>query len=379
MENQEKRSRRRILFVMHLPPPIHGAALMGQYIHDSELVNATFECRYVNLTTARALQDIGRPSWKKLWHFLRLLWQVRRQVRCWHPDCVYVTPNARGGAFYKDYLVERMLKRMGCRVVLHYHNKGVALRAASFPDRYLYRRFFKDVRVILLSSRLYADVASFVERERIFVCPNGIPPLPAAEMATGRAAAPQQCPPRLLFLSNLLRSKGVYDLLDACARLREEGVVFACSIVGGETAEMDAAALDSAIAQRGLQQVVTYQGVCYGREKHAAYSEADLLVFPSHDECFPLVLLEAMQHGLPCVATDVGGVSDMVVQGQTGLLVDPQDTVALAKAVGQLLADEPLRHAMGLASRTHFDRHFTLCHFEQRITEILQLCSDSEP
>ena len=49
-----------ILFIMHMPPPIHGAAMMGKYIYDSELINTTFNCHYINLTTAKRLQDIGK-------------------------------------------------------------------------------------------------------------------------------------------------------------------------------------------------------------------------------------------------------------------------------------------------------------------------------
>lgn len=50
----------RILFILHLPPPVHGAAMMGQYIHDSKVINERFDCHYINLTTAKTLQDIGK-------------------------------------------------------------------------------------------------------------------------------------------------------------------------------------------------------------------------------------------------------------------------------------------------------------------------------
>ena len=50
----------KILFIMHMPPPVHGAAMVGQYIHDSKLINREFDCHYINLTTAKNLQDIGK-------------------------------------------------------------------------------------------------------------------------------------------------------------------------------------------------------------------------------------------------------------------------------------------------------------------------------
>ena len=91
------------------------------------------------------------------------------------PDLVYVSPNAFGGASYKDYIVVQMIKRMGCQVVVHYHNKGVATHQNKFLDNILYQRFFKGIKVILLSECLYSDVMKYVKREDVFVCPNGIP------------------------------------------------------------------------------------------------------------------------------------------------------------------------------------------------------------
>ena len=109
-----------ILFTLHLPPPVHGAAMMGKYIHDSKIVNESFDCHYINLTTASSLENIGKSGVKKLWKFAKLLLNIRRNVKKLKPDLVYVTPNACGGAFYKAFIVVQMLKMMGCKVVAHY-------------------------------------------------------------------------------------------------------------------------------------------------------------------------------------------------------------------------------------------------------------------
>lgn len=83
---------------------------------------------------------------------------------------MYVTPNACGGAFYKDYIVVQMIKRMGYQVVVHYHNKGVSTRQNRFLDNFLYQRFFKGIKVILLSECLYDDVKKYVkEKMYLFV------------------------------------------------------------------------------------------------------------------------------------------------------------------------------------------------------------------
>lgn len=160
---------------MHMPPPVHGAAMVGQYIHDSKLVNEKFECHYINLTTAKNLQDIGKMGIRKLFNFIKLLKRIRKSLNEVQPTLVYVTPNACGGAFYKDFIVVQMIKSMGYEVIVHYHNKGVATRQNSLFDNILYKRFFKGIKVILLSECLYEDVKKYVRRKDVFVCPNGIP------------------------------------------------------------------------------------------------------------------------------------------------------------------------------------------------------------
>ena len=92
-----------ILFILHMPPPVHGASMMGKYIHDSEVVNGAFDCYYINLTTAKNLADIGKVGLRKLVQFVELLNRIRKEVKRLKPQLVYVTPNACGGAFYKDF------------------------------------------------------------------------------------------------------------------------------------------------------------------------------------------------------------------------------------------------------------------------------------
>lgn len=209
----------KILFIMHMQPPVHGAAMVGKYIHDSKLINEKFDSHYINLTTAKSLQDIGKGGLKKI---LKLLCRIVENLKKLKPQLVYVTPNACGGAFYKDFIVVQLIKLLGYKVVVHYHNKGVATRQDKWLDDKLYRRFFKDLKVILLAEALYQDVKKYVKREDVFICPNGIP----ATLGDASVAERYNAVHRLLFLSNLLETKGVYVLLDALTILKERGYSF---------------------------------------------------------------------------------------------------------------------------------------------------------
>lgn len=103
----------KILFILHLPPPVHGAAMVGKYIHDSQLINNTFDCQYINLALAKDLNDIGKGGITKLINFIQKLILIKQTIKRFKPDLCYVTPNAKGGAFYKDFVVVQIIKING--------------------------------------------------------------------------------------------------------------------------------------------------------------------------------------------------------------------------------------------------------------------------
>jgi phosphatidylinositol alpha-1,6-mannosyltransferase len=109
----------------------------------------------------------------------------------------------------------------------------------------------------------------------------------------------------------------------------------------------------------GIEEEVHFLGHVDHSKLPAHYASAHLFVLPSRMENFPLVLLEAMAGGLPVVATAVGGVPEMVVHGETGLLIPPNDPQALAEAINSLLDDPERMEAMGAKGRQRVMERFT--------------------
>lgn len=360
--------KKRILFILHLPPPVHGAAVMGSILRGSPLVNRQFDCRFLNLSASSSLFEVGRGSSRKIKFIVDLLREIRLAVRQWKPDAVYVTPTSKLPPFAKDYLVVQYLKRLGCRVILHYHNKGVRERQDRWLDNVLYTRFFRGTEVILLSERLYSDIEKYVPRTRVHICPNGLPAI-SVPYASGKGGTPV-----LLFFSNLLTSKGIHVFLDACRLLAERGCVFNCVLGGAPTAEMSLTDLERLVQEKGLTSHSNCRGPVYGEEKARLFSEADIFVFPTLDEAFGLVALEAMMAGLPIVASRTGAVPDLVEEGKNGFLVEPGDTVALADAMQKLISDPELRLRFGKNGLERYRQRFTSDCFERRMIEILSEC-----
>lgn len=365
----------KILFILHLPPPIHGAAMVGKYIHDSQEVNETFDCKYINLTVAASLEDIGQVGWKKVSLFTKLLQRIRQTIKSFKPDLVYITPNAAGGAFYKDFVVVNMAKRMGCRVLCHYHNTGVSRRQSHAIDDQLYRSFFKGIKLLLIVPQLYDDVKKYMRIRDIYFCPNGVPLILDKEVEAKR----DNEIPEILFLSNLLLSKGILDLLDALYLLRGEGYQFHCTIVGAPAAMMDREKLDIEIESRHLKNMVDYEGPKYGTDKDYYLREADMLVFPSHREAFGLVNLEAMQYKLPIVTTNVGGIPYTVQDGETGFICPSRNPILLSQAIAKLIENPELRIQMGEAGYQFFKKEFTIDKFIERLINVLNRVLEEMP
>lgn len=124
----------------------------------------------------------------------------------------------------------------------------------------------------------------------------------------------------------------------------------------------------AAIRQRGLTERIDALG--NRDDVPDVLASADVFVLSSRSEGFPVSILEAMAAGLPVVATDVGGVAESVIEGETGLLVPPGDPRALAAALDRLLTDRALRLRLGAAGRERVRRHFDLAGFRRAHVEL---------
>lgn len=344
--------------------------MVGESIRQSNLINDNFYAQYINLATASSIEDIGKFRLSKIWNYLCLLIRVCLEVVKFRPQLVYVTPNAKGGPFYKDFVMVQMLKSLGCKVVAHYHNKGVATRQNRKIDNWLYQRFFKNIWVILLSEALFQDMKKYVRSNQVFFCPNGI-----KERCSNEVLKQNNPTPQLLFLSNLIKEKGVIDLLDACQILMNKGVNFRCTFVGAESDEITTRVFEQEVGNRGLESCVHYVGKKYGTDKETCYLCSDIFVFPTyyHNECFPLVLLEAMSYGLPCVSTGEGAVGEIIDNAVTGFVVEKNNPQQLADKLELLIKDAQLRVDMGTAGKKKFEEFYTQQKFEKRLYNILHM------
>lgn len=358
----------RILFITPLPPPVHGSAMVSQYIKDCKELQDEFQCDFVNLSTSRNIDEIGKRSIMKYVRFIGTyfitIWKLltHRYALC------YLAITCHGMGFLKDAPFVLLCKLFCRKVVIHQHNKGMSKCVDKQPYKWLLPLVYRKTKVILLSWHLYPDIEKVVRKEQILICPNGIPELFDNEPHFER----NNQVPHLLFLSNLIPSKGVYVLLDACKILKDKGYKFVCNFVGGESKEITRDVFEKATAERDLEDFVTYHGPQYADDKKKFFANADIFIQPTYEDCFPLTLLEAMQYKLPIISTDEGAVPDIVNDGENGYVCKRQDISSTATAIEALLKEKEKRTQMGECGYKIFKEYFTLDVFNRDITRCLK-------
>ena len=346
--------------------------MVGKFIQQSAVINDSFDADFVNLSTSNKVTEVGKGGINKIIATFKVAVKVVRTLLKEKYDLCYMTLTAKGYGLYKDFIVVTILKVFGKKIIYHFHNKGVSTRKQHMLDNLLYKFAFKSTKSILLSALLYPDIATYVQRKDAFVCANGIPET-GNKFAIEKTGKNANAVCKLLFLSNMVVEKGVLVLLEACKLLKEKNVSFECHFVG-DWADVTEDMFARLVSKYNLAGQVFAHGKKYNEDKIAFYNAADIFVFPTfyHNECFPLVLLEAMQFNLPIVSTDEGGIAEIISEGVTGLIVQKNNAVQLAQKLEMLIKDPELRLQMGIAGGKRFKDEFTLNHFENRLSGILK-------
>jgi 2-deoxystreptamine N-acetyl-D-glucosaminyltransferase/2-deoxystreptamine glucosyltransferase len=202
---------------------------------------------------------------------------------------------------------------------------------------------YADAVITLVPRTARLIVADGVDPERVQVLPSGFEPGVFAD--PGADPFPGVPRPRVGYVGRLAEQKAPHRLVEAFADVDERARLV---IVGDGPLR---SVVEDAIRRSPAQARITRSGFVPHHQVPAVLAALDVLVLPSVYEEMGSVLVEAMACGVPVVATDVGGIPEVVVDGITGLLVPADDVGALGGAVDRLLRDEPLRERMGRAAR----------------------------
>lgn len=348
------------LLVVGKGAPDHGgiASFLRTFLA-SELAHA-YEADFLNLAHSETQQG-GRVSVGNIRRTVadtRAVWErsADRDLVHIHSAMAPLVTMLRAGA------LARAARQRGCRVVLHAHGGRVQLWLTTSTRRRLARIALAAAdRVVTVSTGGRDAIELAIGSDRVSLVDNGVDP-----KLFGQPEPPHE-PPRILYVGLLTPRKGVLDLLAASAILRERGVAHELWLAGGTPDEGPEA---EATVRAAAGSYVRLLGQIPPERMPSLYRQADVFCLPSWWEAMPLSVLEAMASGLPVVASDVGDVARVVLDGVTGLVVPPQEPHLLASALSSLLGDPVRRQSMGAAGRGRVVSDFSASSVLAAVSEI---------
>ena len=274
--------------------------------------------------------------------FRALLAFWRMAMVCWrhHPAIVHVHC-ATHGSFLRKTLLLSIARRFGCATVMHLHGSRFRQYARDeagwLRRRWVARSLRRSSAVIALSDSWARFVHELAPQASVHVIANAV-----VAPATPAPAAVGPC--RILFLGQIGERKGIYELVQAVARVKEDYPDVRL-VVGGD-GELDY--LADLVRAYGVHTNVELLGWIGAEERERQLALATLFCLPSHNEGLPVAMLEAMAAARPVIVTPVGGIADTITDGANGLLVPAGDVAALADALHRLIGDALLCRQLGM-------------------------------
>ncbi len=286
---------------------------------------------------------LSRFVWPRWLKTVRYLWTYRSRY-----DLVltsHVLPIGSAALLAK--------KLTGTPFIVFVHGMDIRLASSSTRKRRLATKVLRRARLVVANSQALARELSrdFGIHEVLVVYP-----CISASLSPSRPPSPSR-PFSLLTVSRLVERKGHTHVLNALAHLRGTGALgeFVYHIIGEGPME---SSLRSMVETLDLSRHVVFHGQVSDQERERLYQQADVFVMPVSQnpvdkEGFGLVYIEAAAAGVPSIATQVEGVDEAVIDGQTGFLLESQDERLLANAILTLARDSSLRERLGTGAREH--------------------------
>lgn len=359
-----KNSKRpKLLFILPLPPPVHGASLRNESLVNSRVLNEKFDIKVIPMHFIKDNSEMGKFSVLKVLKSLLLYVKVIFAIIFFRPKIVYFNASTIGFALYRDIIVILLSKAFGGKVVIHIRTLGIEenVKESKF-NFWLLKWTYRNTKIICLSEMLSNDV-KLVYQDKIEVVNNGLEYF----AADSKNEIIEEV--RFLFLSVFLKTKGIEVLIDAVEILKQKGFDFSVTIAGKD-ADLTKEEINRLVESKNLKSLIHVEGPVYGEEKFKLFQNSNVFVLPTTWEAFPGVILEAMQFEMPSISTKIGAIPEIIDDKINGFLVESGSSEELAKAMEYFLLNNHRVIEYGKQAKKKYLESYTIESFENRMTEV---------
>ncbi len=331
-----------------------------------------FYIKKIKINYSDSLEELGKINLKKFFGFFIVFFRLIPELIFFRPHVVYFELASRGFAFYRDSVYVIICKLFRKNILFHFQAKGIITLKKNSLSRNYAKFIFKNTSAILLSSLLYYDVEGFIPKKNIFIVPNAIKEeLTEEEFDNILKKRKQNKKTNLLFLSNMIESKGPLEVLKICKALKDRKIKFVCNFVGAFSEEKFKKRFFRELKNLELEKECLYLGPKYGKEKFEILEGTNYLVFPtSYDnEVFPLVILEALMYGVPVLSYDNAAIREVISKDHLGFVAKQEDYAALTQELKKRILQ---KDENSTKVRQEFKNKYVLAKSAKKLMEIIR-------
>ncbi len=313
---------------------VHGGVAAVENVYSTFYKPFNHVATVVDYGQVRKLMTFFK-AYAQFWGWM--LWHKEIKIVHVHGSCYT--------SFWRKRIFIDLAKMFGKKVVFHCHGSEFQL----FTDKHLKavnKTLNKCDCIIALSDSWKQWFEDTIHHRNVVVIKNVIAPPHVSEIEHDKFT--------LLFLGRLGVRKGIYDLLDVLIAHKDEFEGRLEFLFGGDG---DVEQVQAIIKENALDKIAKYQGWVSGDKKEQLLNLADAYILPSYNEGLPISVLEAMSYSLPIISTTVGGIPEILKNGENGFIMEPGDKEAIYTSIAKLMSDKELVVSMGKNSLEKVQPH----------------------
>ena len=314
--------------------------------------------------------DTRGPKYQKILWPLFILRSIFQIAKCAPSQPLLHLHLAANTSTLRKVIIAYVGRLLGLTYLIHLHDPVYGdfyTNLTPWARSRVKSMFAHAARVIVLGTPAAVTVAQVLEvpGERIDIVPNAVPG--PEHSRQDRIDDNNRTEPKIIFLGQLQRRKGVGDLIDALSQPEVAALRWSATFAGGGP---DQASYEEQAARLGLKGRIDFPGWLPEAAVRTLLETADILVLPSYAEEMAMSVLEGMAYGLCIVCTPVGALAEVVTDGVSGLVVSPGDIPGLAAALARCINDPQLRRHLGSGARQAYLERYNIVDYPERIAAV---------